>query len=171
MARTVIIGTTPTLIAAALPASRRSWVMIENPATAGRVWVSTSAAIEAAVGFALEPTPSQSSTLFAGGKPGQAAWYGIVASGTQSIVVEEGAGGEASRGNDSKIVISKPARTPYDMAVDNGFTGTEAEWLATLQVSEPLPADILRGTVDGDGVMVAITDRDGTPITEVPYVP
>lgn len=146
-------------------------MLIENPATAGRVWVSTSPTIAAAVGFALEPTPSQASTLFAGGKPGQAAWYGIVASGTQSIVVEEGAGGEASRGNDSQIVISKPARTPYDMAVDNGFEGTEAEWLETLQVVTPLPADILRGTVDGSQTMVAITDRDGNPVTQAPYIP
>jgi hypothetical protein len=167
----VTVTTTPTPLCTAKVARLRSWLTFEVVAGGQRVFVGRFSNVSIQTGNAIEPTPSNASTLFASGKPAEDAWYAVVASGEQVVSVQEGGGAELSRGNDSIITIMRPGKSAYDLAVDKGFTGTEEEWVASLQVSEPLPADILRGTVDGDGVMVAITDRDGTPITEVPYVP
>jgi hypothetical protein len=168
---TITVTTTPTALCSAKVARLRSWLTFEVPAGGQRVFVGTFAEVTTLTGNAMEPTHSNASTLFASGKPAESAWFAVVASGTQIVKVQEGGGAELSRGNDSMLTIMRPGKSAYDMAVDNGFEGTEAEWLETLQVVTPLPADILRGTVDGSQTMVAITDRDGNPVTQAPYIP
>jgi hypothetical protein len=171
MPEPVTITTTPTLLVAAKSSSLRSWFMLEVAAGGARIYVAPRADVTVQTGFAIEPTASNASTLFASGKPGETAWYGVVASGEQVCKVQEGAGAGSSRGNNDMINIFRPGKSAYDLAVDEGYAGTLQEWLAGLQVSTPLPSDILRGTIDGSQTMVAITDRDGNPITQAPYVP
>lgn len=132
MSNSVTVGTTPTLLVAAKSASLRSWFMLEVAAGGAIIYVAPRADVTVQTGFAIEPTASNASTLFASGKPSETAWYGVVASGTQACKIQEGAGAGASRGNNDLVSIFRPALNAYDLAVQEGFVGTLAQWLESL---------------------------------------
>lgn len=132
MATNINITTTPTLLVSAKVARLRGWFLLEVAAGATKVYVSQNPAVTPATGFALEPTPTNASTLFGSGKPASGAWYGITASGSALVKVEEGAGDAVGRGTDSMIAIYRPAMNAYDLAVQEGFAGTLAQWLESL---------------------------------------
>lgn len=71
----------------------------------------------------------------AAGKPGSAMFFGGGASGSSG-----GGGGEPGADGASA----------YEIAVDNGFTGTESEWLASLVGSDGADAEFPAGGSEGD---------------------
>ena len=109
MPEIITLTSTPTLLVAAKAARLRGWLTFEVQAGAQRVVVGQVQALTMATGYALEATGDQACTLFAGGKPALGAWYGMVAGGTQDILVSEGAGDSAGAAADSILVISRAA--------------------------------------------------------------
>jgi|GEM_PF-6328282 len=129
---TITVTTTPTQLCTAKVARLRSWLTFEVPAGGQRVFVRRGNDVTITTGNALEPTESNASTLFASGKPAEDAWWAVVASGTQVVSIQEGGGAEVSRGNDSMLQITRPGKSAYDLAVDEGFVGTLPEWLESI---------------------------------------
>lgn len=95
MASSVTVTTVATLLVAAKAPSQRGNVLLQVLAGGGDVWVSRSADITAGVGFLLRPNADAPCTMLIENdllsKPAASAWYGIVASGSQAVIVEEGA--------------------------------------------------------------------------------
>lgn len=63
------------------------------------------------------------------------------------------------------IAIFRPAKSAYDIAVENGFTGSMADWLASLQ------GNLCNVTISDDQTMVILSDQNGVPVTQFPYQP
>lgn len=92
MAESITITTTPTLITPARAANQRGWILIQNPAGGQPVAIGIGdPAVTMVTGTKLVPDAVMNITNEPLAKPATAAVYGRVASGTQTISVQEGA--------------------------------------------------------------------------------
>lgn len=91
---TVTVTTTPTLLVAAKAPSLRGSVFIEVRRGGVPVYFSSESNVTPSTGFAIEPTASQSSNALIENdplsKPAKLAWWAVVESGSQSVIVQEG---------------------------------------------------------------------------------
>ncbi len=88
----VTITTTPTLITGAKAPNQRGWILIQNPAGGQDVAIGIGdAAVTMATGTRLIPGAVMNISNEPLAKPAALAIYGRVASGTQTITVQEGA--------------------------------------------------------------------------------
>lgn len=94
MAVAVTVSTTPTLLIAARSHRERGSLVFEVRRGGQPVYISMDPMVTPETGFALEPTASNSSTLTAENeafsKPASVAWYGCVASGEETVIIQEG---------------------------------------------------------------------------------
>lgn len=136
MPASISITTTATLLVPAKGQSIRAWLSMVVPAGGQVVYIGRSAAVTQATGLILRPSNTVDCHLFASGVPAGEAWYGIVASGTQLVRVEEGGGAGASRGNDSLLTITRPVAQeaaaggglPNGMSVEFNDDDTGVVW-------------------------------------------
>ena len=94
MAYAVTVTTVPTLLVAAKAPSLRGNVLLQVLAGGGEVWVSRSPDVAVGAAFLLRPNADAPCTMLIENdllsKPAASAWYGIVATGSQAVIVEEG---------------------------------------------------------------------------------
>lgn len=87
----VTVTTTPTLLCAALPPSRRGWVLVEVPAGGVPVHVGLGdAAVTPTTGHELAARCTLLAENDAHSKPASHAFYAVTAAGTQEVIVSEG---------------------------------------------------------------------------------
>lgn len=93
MARIVTVGTAPTLLAAAKAVNLRGNLLFQVVEGGKTVWVARSD-VAVGVGFKLLPNADAPCTMLVENdplsKPAASAWYAVVATGTQDVIVEEG---------------------------------------------------------------------------------
>lgn len=91
-----------------------------------------------------------------------------ISQGTQDLVGPPGpAGADGAPGADGKD--GAPGKSAYQIAVDNGFTGTETEWLASLKGADGTPgAPGIPGQDGADGAPGADGFSPTVSVTDIP---
>lgn len=83
----------------------------------------------------------------------------------KSYVKESLLGAGALKGDDGE-----DGKSAYEIACDNGFEGTEQEWLDSINGEDGAsPTMSIQRTSDDDGVVITITNPDGTETSATVY--
>lgn len=90
-----------------------------------------------------------------------------IAERTYLVGFDECAVLEVTVAADPEPVAGPAGASAYEVAVDNGFTGTEQEWLASLE-GDPGAPGVVQSLVAGDGVAVDSTDPANPIISTTP---